>query len=449
MCILPYFFLKKWLRGSGKIVKDLDPLGDALMPLRTVTYMFLCLLFATSEATASNLNYYDFLSKYLKSDFSMMSAQMDYQASISDSLSSRGLFFPQLRGDLSVGQTTDELVSNKKYYNYSASLEQGIFSYKNIARYKTSRLIRQAGKVIYGEKVAQRILKVTTALLNYKLSLRLQKLRYADQRNTRSSLLRTQKRYRAGDISKTEVWPFESRVFTSTARWEQAKNQTAKKLRKVLALGIKQSEVDLFIPKIPTSESTDVTKNGAVKLASSKVEIARGAEREAFATMLPELDLKVKASRERPFDSNYAAEYDRSISLNLTIPIFSGGTDFYKRKSEVSRRISSQYLYRSLLIQTTNQIDDIRVEIKRVKKIKALFQSSHFAAKKNLRGVTSEFRSGTKNSIDVLSVRKNLIEAQIGRINAEFKEMSLKLVLLYKTGELTLPKIKRWGRGSI
>lgn len=419
------------------------------MIIRTAVTLYLMLFLAVPTVNASDSRYYNFLLKYLKSDHSVKSNLMEYQATISDMKSARGMLLPQLQGEISVGEATDELISNKKYYSYNISLIQDLYNGKKLARYRKSQLTRRAGSAVYDEQLSQRILTVTMSILDYKLALKLQQLRYADQSNSRKSLQRTTRRYKAGDLSKTEVWQFESRVFTSAARLEQAKDLTEKSLKKLMALGVDQDDFNVAVPAIPSPTTSDAKGGGAVKLARYKIEIAKILEKEAFASMLPELKLKVEASKEQPFDNKYSSEFDRSFSLQLSLPLFSGGADYYKKKSETSRRISADYRHRDLLNQSMNKVDDINNEVLRTQKIKRLYRSSLVAAKKNLNGVTREFLSGTKNSIDVLSVRKELIAAQEGSLKAEFREIKLKLSLLYQTGELTLDKIKGWGDGGI
>jgi len=194
-------------------------------------------------------------------------------------------------------------------------------------------------------------------------------------------------------------------------------------------------------------------------LVSSRLaaDIARDDVRTAFSGRLPEIDLvasrsnAVNASEQRLLRGGVATANsdtnDTRYSLQLTVPIFSGGAvSSQVRQSEYRWQAARERLTRTSR-QTERQARDaylgVITEISRVNALRQALESNQTA----LKATEAGYEVGTRTAVDVLDARRNLVQAQTNYARSRYDYMLNVLRLKLAAGTLdraTLSEINSW-----
>jgi outer membrane protein len=194
-------------------------------------------------------------------------------------------------------------------------------------------------------------------------------------------------------------------------------------------------------------------------LVSSRLaaDIARDNVRAAFGGHLPELDLvasksKVETTSEINFVSGNVGTRlsdteDESYSLQVTMPIFSGGAAQSRvRQSEFQWRAARERLTR-VSRQTERQARDAYLgvisEISRVNALRQALESSQTA----LKATEAGYEVGTRTAVDVLEGRRSLAVAQTNHSRSRYDYILNVMRLRLASGTLdraTLEDVNGW-----
>jgi outer membrane protein len=194
-------------------------------------------------------------------------------------------------------------------------------------------------------------------------------------------------------------------------------------------------------------------------LVSSRLaaEIARDNVRAAFGGHLPELDLVAsKSSTDQSSPINFSSgnvglrtsdSDDESYSLQVTMPIFSGGaTQSRVRQSEFQWRAARERLMR-VSRQTERQARDAYLgvisEISRVNALRQALESNQTA----LKATEAGYEVGTRTAVDVLEARRSLTQAQTNYSRSRYDYILNVLRLRFASGTLdraTLEEVNTW-----
>jgi outer membrane protein len=194
-------------------------------------------------------------------------------------------------------------------------------------------------------------------------------------------------------------------------------------------------------------------------LVSSRLaaDIARDDVQTAFSGRLPEVDLvasrsnAVNTSEQRLLRGGTATSNsdtdDTRYSLQLTVPIFSGGAVSSRvRQSEYRWQAARERLTRTSR-QTERQARDaylgVITEISRVNALRQALESSQTA----LKATEAGYEVGTRTAVDVLDARRNLVQAQTNYARSRYDYMLNVLRLKLAAGTLdrpTLSQINSW-----
>lgn len=194
-------------------------------------------------------------------------------------------------------------------------------------------------------------------------------------------------------------------------------------------------------------------------LVSSRLaaDIARDNVRAAFGGHLPELDLvasKSKVETTSPINfvsgnvgTRLSDTEDESYSLQVTMPIFSGGAAQSRvRQSEFQWRAARERLTR-VSRQTERQARDAYLgvisEISRVNALGQALESSQTA----LKATEAGYEVGTRTAVDVLESRRSLAVAQTNYSRSRYDYILNVMRLRLASGTLdraTLEDVNGW-----
>jgi outer membrane protein len=351
---------------------------------------------------------------------------------------------------------------------WSLDLRQSLISWDNwVAIKRASRQVAQA-EADFQAAEQQLIVRVAEAYFNV--------LAAQDTVDAQSSALeaisrqleQAEKRFEVGLIAVTDVQEAKAARDSAAAAVIAAKRQLASTeefLREITAekyaeLAKPGESMPLKSPE-PADEAQWVERSMEQNLAlvSSRLaaEIARDNVRAAFGGHLPELDLVAsKSSTDQSSPINFSSgnvglrtsdSDDESYSLQVTMPIFSGGaTQSRVRQSEFQWRAARERLMR-VSRQTERQARDAYLgvisEISRVNALRQALESNQTA----LKATEAGYEVGTRTAVDVLEARRSLTQAQTNYSRSRYDYILNVLRLRFASGTLdraTLEEVNTW-----
>jgi outer membrane protein len=211
----------------------------------------------------------------------------------------------------------------------------------------------------------------------------------------------------------------------------------------------------------PTAEDdwvrTAMEQNSALISSRLAADIARDQVRATFGGHLPSIDLVAgrtfsdsdgrRLSTNGTTTNSVSETYGKSISLQVTLPLFSGGaTQSRVRESQYRWIAAKERLERTSRATERNARDaylGVNSEIARVQALKQAVESSRSA----LAATEAGYEVGTRTTVDVLNSRRLLIQAQTSYSAAKYSYLNNMIQLRLAAGDLdraTIEQINRW-----
>ena len=364
----------------------------------------------------------------------------------------------------------DSITTSTK--QWSLNLQQNLFSWSNwmslraasaeVAQAEATYQAAQQGLVLRVAQAYFTVLSAEDGLEAQQASLEAIS-RQLDQAN---------QRFEVGQIAITDVQEAKAARDTASAAVIAAKRTLATaedQLQEITsqkydALAKPGTDMPLNMPE-PADESRWVTisLDQNLSLISSRLaaDIARDNVRVAFGGHIPTIDIVASNSYSdatanehlfgQGFDQNFnnvvTRNRDRQVSLQVTVPLFSGGLT-------QSRVRQSQYLWiaaKEQVVQTSRATErqardaylGVISGIARVQALRQALESSRTA----LEATEAGYEVGTRTSLDVLNARRTLVQAQTDYSGSRYDYILSVLQLRLAAGNLNfaqLADINRW-----
>jgi outer membrane protein len=452
---------------------------------RPLACLFVALALTSAAAAKDLVGVYE---DALKSDPQIRQADANRLASREARPQAWAALLPQISGDLSRTQDRQDgsqgntnivtgapapgsqpfgLTSTSK--SWSLSLRENLFSWSNWMAVKQADIQVVQAQATYQAAQQNLILRVAQAYFNVLSALAALEANQASLEAISRQLDQAEKRFEVGLIAITDVQDARAARDTAAAAVIAAK-------RTLATAGVQLSEITgqqyaslnkpgedmpLNTPQ-PASEDEWVTASleQNVSLLSSRLaaDIARENVKIAFGGHLPTLDVIAGKSRTMtdtneslpslgpPFSRNTAVN-DRQYTLQLTVPLFSGGFT-------QSRVRQTQYLWiaaKEQVVQTSRATErqardaylGVISGIARVRALRQALESSQTA----LKATEAGYEVGTRTSVDVLTSRRILVQAQTDYAVSRYDYIVSVIQLRLAAGNLSgsdVTEVNKW-----
>ncbi len=378
---------------------------------------------------------------------------------------------PQILNGVLVPSTsgTDSINTTK---SWGFNIRQSVFNWNNwvALRAANSEVAQaEADYISQLQAMAQRVAQQYFAVLNAQDTVRAQE---AARDAISRQLDQSERRFEVGLIAITDVQDARAERDNAAAAVIAAKRTLASAEEQLRAtIGEKPSILNEPGPNMPLLSPTPASEEDWVRIAmeqnssliSSRLaaDIARDQVRTAFGGHLPTLDLiagrnhtegdgrTIFTTTQNPngtFTPTSNGNDGKSLTLQLSVPIFSGG-------ATQSRVRQSQYLWiasKERLERTSRSTEraardaflGVNSEIARVQALKQALESSRTA----LAATEAGYEVGTRTSVDVLTSRQRLIQAETSYSAAKYSYLNNMIQLRLAAGDLdrgTIEEINR------
>ena len=268
---------------------------------------------------------------------------------------------------------------------------------------------------------------------------------------TEHHLNATRTRYKVGELTQTDVSQAVSR--TASARAEQLENKNKIRVNNARfeELTGGKPPKGLTIPLISKNIITQLVRTPATQV-EGRPDLA------AAMTRMEEADLQVgvqKAGHLPVFSlssdvshawdvgstSKPGANDSFSLSLGISLPIYSGGSVNSKMRQAISQKEGKQASLDLLHKKAIREIQQAIWDLESAQAVHNSLETSEAAARQALAGVGEEFRVGTRSSLDLLDAQSELFSVQKDLVKSRYAMIQAQYQLLKARGRLSLSDV--------
>jgi outer membrane protein len=365
---------------------------------------------------------------------------------------------------------TDSMTTSTK--QWSLNLQQSVFSWANWMSLRAASAEVAQAEATYQAAQQSLVLRVAQAYFTVLSAEDGLEAQQASLEAISRQLDQANQRFEVGQIAITDVQEAKAARDTATAAVIAAKRTLATaedQLQEITSqkydtLAKPGTDMPLNMPE-PADENrwVSISLDQNLSLISSRLaaDIARQNVRVAFGGHLPTIDIVASNSYSdatanehlvgQDFDQNFSnvitRNHDRQVSLQVTVPLFSGGLT-------QSRVRQSQYFWiaaKEQVVQTSRATErqardaylGVISGIARVQALRQALESSRTA----LEATEAGYEVGTRTALDVLNSRRTLVQAQTDYSGSRYDYILSVLQLRLAAGDLNfaqLANINRW-----
>lgn len=358
-------------------------------------------------------------------------------------------FRPRAYGEIAYGRERNRTNGGEFTYGDTRTRtlvgEQPLFSgFSTLEEFKAAKKRVEAGRNQLLLKEEQVLLEAISVYLELTAKQRVLEINYTNNTNIRTQRDGAEKRYKAGDGTKTEIAQSESRLAqsesslaTARAEWEKACASFER------ATGLEAESMDFPALPMLLPPSLDDAREQAkqipeVVIKASEFEAASHDVGAAKGSLWPSLSLRGSMGDERGTSvSGSSLLRDDRVTLNLHIPLYQGGGEYARvrqLKNEKARIEEEKIDTKRAARERVSQLWYDYVAAQQVVTSSARAASS---AKEALDGVSTEQHEGLRTLLDVLDAQNELLSRQTNEVQAH-KELRLSAYrLMAATGKLT------------
>jgi outer membrane protein len=385
---------------------------------------------------------------------------------------SDGTGFSQFQFSGSPNVTTSDSSGNSINNNtqWALNIRQSVFTWANWVNLKlASHEIAQseADYLTALQSLAQRVAQQYFAVLQAQDTVEANE---AARDAVALQLQQAERRFEVGLIAITDVQETRAERDTAAAAVIAAKralSSTEEQLRATIGEipgGLNKPGDDMPLQSpTPAAEDdwvrTAMEQNSALISSRLAADIARDQVHTAFGGHLPSIDVvagrtysdadgrRISSAVGGQNTTSGSETYGKSIALQISVPLFSGGvTQSRVRESQYRWIAAKERLERTSRTTERNARDaylGVNSEIARVQALKQALESSRTA----LAATEAGYEVGTRTTVDVLNSRRLLIQAQTSYSAARYSYLNNLIQLQLAAGDLdrsTIEQVNRW-----
>lgn len=404
------------------------------MYLRRSVLFFLSLCWSLTGSCEDLRQVYDLA---LVCDPTVQAAYASLQATRQQVPSAFAQMGPNLSGFYTTTGTNDSLPSVGSYNSrtYNLTLNQPLYHPEHWAQLEQARHNVKSATAAYLSATQDLIIRVATQYFNILSAQDDLAFEQAQRKAFKRELEQSQQRFDVGLIAITDVQDAKARYDTATANAIAAQNAVYdeyEKLREITGQPIEcivpfpvSKELHLLTP-IPNNQEawvdTSQEFNLNVKAAKENAEQYKSAIGTQVAAHFPKFDLQgvLQRNKSSPFFVDSQLNFSRSLTLNITVPLFASGAVIYKtREASALYQEALKRWEREQRIADSNTRQAFRGVLTAISSTKA-FSQVVISNRTALESTRASYEVGTRTIVDLLNAESNLLNAQREHAQARY-----------------------------
>ena len=317
----------------------------------------------------------------------------------------------------------------------------------------TASRTRQAEQLVSAARETLRfteqtvLLNAATAYMNLIRDTAILDLQTRNVEVLQEQLRQTRDRFRAGEVTTTDVAQSEARLASARATMLTAQsNYTTSRATYRQVIGVEPgrlapaSAVDRLSPRLlPEAVREARANHPAVTTAMFNVDAATLQVKIAESSLYPTLNVVGNAQKSYGSASSLALleQFSASVVGQLTIPVYQGGTEYAtirQAKETLSQRRTDLDTARDQaqqnVVQSWGQLEAAKAQIEAT-------QTQVSASELALNGVREEALVGQRTTLDVLNAQQELVNARVALVTAQRDRVVASYTVLAAAGRLS------------
>jgi len=253
-------------------------------------------------------------------------------------------------------------------------------------------------------------------------------------------------RYNKGLLKLSDLAQSEASLASAKAKLLSSKNKLAiskNNFKNIIGYAPKDlKNPNLKNIQIPQSLNDTISESQKhnVQLLISELKVKKAKHdynsniEDAFA---PKASVSFEISEYDEFSSSFDKRTKTEASAKVSIPVYSGGKGYSLIKEKQALKISAELDYEDAKNNTvkvaSSTWSNFKLSESKLELAKAQLKASEIAYE----GITQEYESGQRATLDVLNSRGFLLESKLNLINSEREQIIATFNLLKVTGNLT------------
>jgi len=428
------------------------------------------LLLASLTSTASlSEDLLDVFSMSLKTDPQLLAESASRQAVAELEAQAKALFLPEIGLSANNGRvwqdtSTQSFVAGKREYNdhgYSLSITQAVYRRQNFVQREQADIANESAQASY--QIVEQALIVRVAERYFDVLGREDDVTFAiaEREAISQQLEQTQQRFDVGLATITDVVESQAAYDLANASVISAENEMAnsrERLRETSGsysqtLSTLKAESPLVSPEPENiDEWSNVALNQNPNLSVAKYAVDNAGQNIELQKTghYPTLDIVGQKSYSSQSDSSFGGSsktHQETIGLQFNLPIYSGGSVQSKTRESEFRldqaMQNEEQQRRSVVRQSRESYNGVMSGISRVKALKQAVASNE----KALESTQAGYEVGTRTTVDVLNVRRDLFRARRDYASSRYDYILSSLRLKQAAGTVNvedLGQINQW-----
>jgi len=410
--------------------------------------------------TDERTNFSRALTLALQNDQDLQAAEFAYQSTLATRGISKAALLPQLNlSGFRSSTDRNTVYQDSRFPNtnttvdttgYSLSLNQTLYNHGIYKRLQQTDMSIAASLAQVEAARQDVVVRLATAYFNVLGAQDNLKFASAEKDSIGKQLEQSKKRFEVGLIAITDVKEAQASYDTSVAQEIDAHNILSAQFEALaVILGVYKTNISAMNEDIPLLipepanmlKWTDSAKNNNLALRAAQYEFLAAQKRVDAdqSEHLPYLDLKAQRLYNNQQGGTFGSERtDTSLTVQLTVPIYSGGSTSAKHKQSVALKEQARALKekakRQAMQQTRDSYLGVTSTIAQVKALKQALLSNQAAHEATQAG----FEVGTRTAIDVLTTLRDVFRAERDYARARYNYVINTLSLRQAAGTLTM-----------
>jgi len=427
--------------------------------ITTAACLFIGTQTLAKDKTPYTLNFSQALELAISHDQDLQAAEFAYQSSLASRGLSKAALLPQLNLSAFSNHTEQETENSSVFPNgtssfesdgYSLTLSQTLYNHSVYKELQQTDMSIAASLATVEAARQDLIIRLATAYFNALGGQDNLKFATAEKEAISKQLEQSKKRFEVGLIAITDVKEAQASYDTSVAQEIDALNILSAQFEALaVILGTYTTSIASMIENIPLliPEPANVTKwtdnalenNLTLRAAKYNYQASQKQVDADQSEHYPYLDLVAQHDYSSSDGGRFASDStDTAITVQLTIPIYSGGFTNAKHNQSIALKEQSRSLKekakRQALQQTRDAYLGVTSTIAQVKALKQALLSTQAAHEATQAG----FEVGTRTAIDVLSTLREVYGAERDYARARYNYVINTLRLKQAAGILNV-----------
>jgi outer membrane protein len=427
-----------------------------------------CLFILMLSANVQAMDLLQLYNQALKSDPQLLAEAASQQATNEAKRQAQANFLPEIALNANTNRiwqdSTAQNFGGKRNYNahgYTLKLTQPLYRRQNYVLDKQADIALDSASASYMAQEQGLVVRIAESYFDVLAAQDDVKFATAEQDALALQLEQTEQRFDVGVTTITDVVESQAAFDLARASLIEAENaliNSKERLQEIAGIYVEQlsplkAESPLVAPEplnIKDWTEKALSQNLSLKVANNKVETARQEIDLKKSGHYPSLDLIAQKDYSSQSDTNFGGSskaHQETVGLQFSLPLYQGGS-ISSQTREASHRLEQamqlqEQERRSVVRQTRESFNSVLSGISRVKALK----QATISGDKALESTEAGFEVGTRTTVDVVNVRRDLFRARRDYAQARYTYIVNTLKLKQAVGSISvvdLEQINRW-----